>query len=146
MPETLHTTPALTIAEHLLDMAHAIDQRGLWTNGPAFVDTATGRLDVPAAAHQAATGYQPFVFTVPTPEAADIARAHIEVTPAAMDTLRAIADHLATTWPDLDWTSDPIEALAGWPHLLGVTPDQIPATLRTLAHHLTLTATTAVAA
>lgn len=146
MPENTVQMPGLAMADHLLDMAHAIETFGLWTDGPNFVDPARERLDVPAAAVWATTGSLPFLFALPTRDAADVARTYIEAVPAAMTVLLAIAAHMATVLPDADWTDDPIERLAAWPNLLGVTPDQIPQTLRDLAHTLTLAATAPMAA
>lgn len=131
-------TPTDAIGFHLLDMASAIDRHGLWTGGPNFVDPASGRIDIPAAAFQAATGTLPFIFAIPTSEAADVARDLIEATPAAMDVLNAIAGHLNRTWPYVDWTDDPIDRLSFWGDLVPDIPDAvIPQTLRDLAHELT---------
>lgn len=142
MPET----PTMAIADHLLDMAHSIDTFGLWAGGPNYVDPNSERLDVPAAAYKAVAGSLPFLFARPTTDAAEVARTYIEATPAAMDVLNVIAEHLAATRPHLDWTDDPIERLAAWPHLLGVTTDDVPQTLRDIAHTLTLAATAPAAA
>jgi hypothetical protein len=136
MPGT-DTTPAAYIADHALEMAADIERYGLWTGRPNFTDPATECLDVPAAAYKATTGHLPFLFALPTADAADAARAHIEAAPAAMDTLRALAAYMATIRPDADWTDDPIERLANWPHLLGVDAAQIPQTLVDFAHSLT---------
>ena len=64
----------------------------------------------------------------------------------AMDVLRVIAEHMAATWSDLDWTDDVTDRLANWPHLLGVTPELITQTLRDLAHSLTAAAPASAAA
>ncbi|MEE1838142.1 hypothetical protein [Streptomyces sp. SP17KL33] len=146
MPENPTQTDNTATAERLLNMADTIEKFGLWTGGPNFIDPASERLDVPAAAYQAAIGTLPFVFALPTDEAAAVARTRIEDTPAAMDALRAIAAHMAQVWPDLDWTDDPIDRLSNWPNLLGVTPDEIPQTLRDLAFSILLTSTAATAA
>ncbi|MFD0035828.1 hypothetical protein ACFVJK_48335 [Streptomyces sp. NPDC127172] len=146
MPETPATTSDADIADRLLEMALAIETYGLWVGGPNFIDPASERLDVPAAAYQATTGSLPFIFAMPAFEAADVARTYIEATPAAMDVLNAIAAHLAATWPDPDWTDDPIERLSNWPHLLGTTPAEIPQTLRDLAQSLTTAAPAPAAA
>jgi hypothetical protein len=145
MPATPAKTPDTEIVEHLLKMAHAIEIFGLWTGGPNYIDPASERLDIPAAAYRTTTGTLPFIFAVPTHDAAEVARSYIEATPAAMDVLNAIAAHMANTWPDLDWTDDPIERLSHWPDLLGASPAEIPQTLRDLAHSL-MTAATAPAA
>jgi hypothetical protein len=139
-------TPDQTIAEHLLTMAAGIERDGLWTGAPNFADAASQALDVPSAAYRAATGTLPFLFTLTTRDATLAARSYIEQTSAAMDTLLALASHLEARWPELDWTDDPIERLANWPHLLGFTPEEIPQTMRDLAHSLTTAATAPAAA
>lgn len=130
MPATI--SPA-SIGSHLITMADDLDQYGIWTDGPAFVDAATGRLDIPAAAYKAVTGEVPFLFSVATPDGADAARAEIEDVPEAMAVLDAIAAHMATIRPDADWTDDTIERLSLWPDLLGVDVDGITQTLRDLS-------------
>ncbi|MFE5037111.1 hypothetical protein [Streptomyces sp. NPDC056683] len=145
MPGT-DTTPPAYIADYALEMAADIERYGIWTAGPNFVDPASERLDVPAAAYKATTGALPFIFAIPDADAADTARAYIEAAPAAMDTLRALAAYLATVRPDADWTDDPIDRLANWPHLLGVDPAGIPQTLRDFAHSLTTDAPAPAAA
>lgn len=142
----MRTTAPQALANHLLDIASGIDRDGLWDGGPNFADTAGVVLDVPGRAYRAATGALPFLFTVPTEVATGAARSYIENTPAAMDTLDVIAEHMARIWPDLDWTDDPIDRLANWPHLVGVTPGLITQTLRYIAHTFTLAATLSVAA
>jgi len=144
MPE--NSTPDVAIADHLLTMAADIDRYGLWTGGPSFIDPNSERLDVPAAAYKATAGSVPFHFALPTEDAAAVARSYIEHTPAAMAVLNAIAAHMAATWPDLDWTDDPIDRLSAWPDLLGVQPGEIPQTLRDLAHRITTGATAPAAA
>jgi hypothetical protein len=136
MPEN-DTTPAEFIALAAREMAADLERFGLWTGGPNFIDPASERLDVPAAAYKATTGSLPFVFALPDADAADTARAYIERHPAVMDTLRALAAYLATIRPDADWTDDPIERLANWPHVLGVDPAGIPQALRDFADSLT---------
>lgn len=135
-----------TTADHLRDMAHGIERNGLWTGGPNFADFTTGQLDVPAAAYKAATGYLPTLLQLPDPGAAQAATRCIQNLPAAMSLLDVIAEHMARVWPDLDWTDDPIDRLANWPHLLGVTPELIVQTLRDIAHTLTPAATIPAAA
>jgi hypothetical protein len=146
MPETPTKKPDTAIADHLLDMALTIETYGLWTGGPNFIDPASERLDVPAAAYKATTGVLPFIFAMPAHDAAEVARSYIEATPAAMDVLNAIAAYMARTWPDLDWTDDPIDRLSNWPHLLGVASAEIPQTLRDLAQALTTAAPAPAAA
>jgi hypothetical protein len=126
-------TPAETIAGHLRTMADDLENFGLWTGSPNFIDASSERLDVPAAAYKAATGSLPFLFAIPTWDASVQAYAYIERTPAAMDVLNAIAAHMATVRPDADWTDDPIERLAAWTNLLGVDAGGIPQILRDLA-------------
>jgi len=94
MPEN-DTTPAEFIALAAREMAADLERFGLWTGGPNFIDPASERLDVPAAAYKATTGSLPFVFALPDADAADTARAYIERHPAVMDTLRALAAYLA---------------------------------------------------
>lgn len=134
-------TSPQTLADHLLDIATGIDRDGLWTSGPNFADPRGLRLDIPAAAYRAATGHLPFIFAIPAADAAEIACSYIVATPAAMDVLYVIAEHMARVWPDLDWTDDPIDRLSNWPHLLGVTPEVIAQTLRDIANTLTRAAT-----
>jgi hypothetical protein len=134
-------TPDQVIAAHLRTMADGIERDGLYTGGPNFADPASQAHDVPAAAYRAETGRLPFLFAYPTDEAAERARVLILRTPAAMDTLRALAAHMERTWPDLDWTDDPIDRLANWPDLLGVHREEIPQTMRDLAQSLTAAAT-----
>lgn len=136
-------TPPTRIATYLVRMAEDIDRAGLFVGGPNFADLASNAVDVPGAAYRAVTGQMPFLFAFPTTKAAEQARQRILATSAAMDTLNALAEHMAQVWPDLDWTDDPIERLAHWPHLLGVKPEEIPQTLRDLAHTLTAPAPTA---
>jgi hypothetical protein len=139
-------TPPETIAGHLRTMADDIEKFGLWTDGPNFIDPASERLDVPAAAYKATAGGLPFLFAIPTWDASVEARAYIERTPAAMDVLGAIAAHMATVRPDADWADDPIERLSAWPDLLGTTEAEIPQTLRDLALSLTTAASAPAAA
>lgn len=134
-------TSGLTIADHLLGMAYDLGRDGLWLGGPNFADPASMAVDVPAAAYRRATGVLPFLFALPTAEAAAIARTYIEATPVAMDILRALAGHI-----DRDWLDDPIDRLAHWPTLPGVTTAEVTDTLRALAHTLTITATAPAAA
>ncbi|MFI5814902.1 hypothetical protein ACIA7S_28585 [Streptomyces sp. NPDC051643] len=141
----LKTTPA-GIAAHLHTMATDLDDHGIWTGGPAFVDAATGRLDIPAAAYRAVTGTLPFLFYVATPDGADAARIHFEINPAVLAVLDAIAAHMATVRPDADWLDDPIERLSLWPDLLGVDVAEITQTLRDLADTLAAPAAEPVAA
>jgi len=135
------TTSPQTLADHLLDIATGIERDGLWDGGPNFADTSGTTLDVPASAYRAATGALPRLFTIPTEAATGAARSYIENTPAAMDTLNVIAEHMARVWSDLDWTDDPVDRLSNWPHLLGVTPELITQTLRDIANTLTRAAT-----
>ncbi|MFF1284360.1 hypothetical protein ACFVY4_26910 [Streptomyces sp. NPDC058299] len=139
-------TPPATHADYLLDMASDLDRYGLWDGHPNFLDPATGRLDVPAAAFRATTGTLPFIFALPTLDGAEAARSYIENTPAAMALLQVIADHLTTVYPHAEWQDDVIDRLASWPHLLGVDLADIPQILRDLAHTLTVTATAPAAA
>ncbi|NUR01291.1 MAG: hypothetical protein HOY79_33645 [Streptomyces sp.] len=129
-------TPDAFLVLYLHDIADDIETHGLLTSGPNFVDPHSGRLDVPAAAYKATTGTLPHVFALPTADAADAARAYIEADPTAMDVLRVIADHLDTLYPTGDWTDDPIDRLCAWPDFLGVTPADVPRTLRDLADTL----------
>ncbi|MEW2302050.1 hypothetical protein AB0958_19090 [Streptomyces sp. NPDC006655] len=135
------TSTLTATADHLLDMAIHLDRNGVWTGGPNFASHTGRRLDIPASAYRAAAGYLPRVFTLPTDAATADARRYIEATPAAMDILNVIAEHMTKAWPDLDWTDDPIDRLANWPNLLGVTPALITQTLRDIAHTLDLAAT-----
>jgi hypothetical protein len=139
-------TPAETLAGHIRTMADDLEKFGIWSGGPNYIDPASERLDVPAAAYKATAGSLPFLFAIPTWDASLQARAYIERTPAAMDVLNAIAAHMATIRPDADWTDDPIERLSAWTDLLGVDAGEIPQILRDLALSLTTAASAPAAA
>lgn len=139
-------TPPETIAGHLRTMADDIERYGIWAGSPNFVDMASERLDVPAAAYKAATGSVPFLFAIATWDASEMARDAIEKTPAAMDVLNGLAAYLATTKPWGDWTDDPIDRLSQWPHLLGFDEAEVPQTMRDLALTLTTDAPAPAAA
>ncbi|MEU2426974.1 hypothetical protein ABZ619_39180 [Streptomyces sp. NPDC007851] len=140
------TSTLTATADHLLDMAFHFERHGVWTGGPNFASHTGRRHDVPAGAYRAVAGHLPRIFTVPTDAATADARRYIENTPAAMEILHVIADHMTKAWPDLDWTDDPIDRLSNWPNLLGVTPGLIAQTLRDIAHTLDLAATAPAAA
>ncbi|RPE39818.1 hypothetical protein EDD90_2836 [Streptomyces sp. Ag109_O5-1] len=139
-------TPDDVIAKHLRTMADGIDRDGLWTDDLTFADAASQALDVPASAYRTVTGRLPFLFAFPTVEASARACSLLQENAEVMDVLRAIAEHMAATWPDLDWTDDVIDRLANWPNLLGVTAELITQTLRDLAHSLSAAASAPAAA